>query len=295
MAADQPPRPDAGSDDRDGGDRQPQIVVDDPENFAKTRQLRAIFDAKDDYIQARRDADRAYEDDEISFADKHKRIFRHMQDFAMTMEPLLKRYESGREIWEQNEYSVSRAFTTGGKVRSFKESVELCQQIVQNADQIEQIAEQAGYTSDADGAFEDDVREAQRLLSKLPNEADNVDGTHPAFKKRRLGGPKRNPGLEDVKENIKEEFRVFATPWGWSVTGLKSLVRSTPKLEYRTGQTNTFRRIVPPRKVSDKAFSDLGDFIAEMGLGVQFDETQQTKIDDDLLKEVDQWRQTNTN
>ena len=47
------------------------------------------------------------------------------------------------------------------------------------------------------------------------------------------------------------------------------------------------------QETSDTAFRDLQDFIREIGLGVQFDTTQQTKIDDDLLEEVDAWRRTN--
>ena len=294
MAADQNAHADAGNVDRDSH-RQPKIVVDDPEDFAKTRQLRAIFDARDDYIQARRAANRAQEDGELSLMQKSKRIFRHMQDFAITIEPLLKQYDAGREIWTETEYSLNGKVTTAGEVKSFTEGIAYAEQIIQNADKIKQSAEETEYTDDADSLFGDDLDEARRLLSKLPSENEDYDSSHPAFTHTTLGHLKQNPGAEDVKGSIKEEFRDFATSWGWSVTGVKSLVERTPKVEFATTQTNTYKTTAPPQQISDAAVRDMQDFMREIGLGVQFDEEQQTKIDDDLLHEVDEWRQKNIN
>jgi hypothetical protein len=294
MAADQKPRPDAGSGDG-GSDRQPKIVVDDPEDFAKTRQLRAIFDARDEYIQARRNANRAKEDREITYIQRNKRLFRYMQDFAITIEPLLKQYDAGREIWNETEYSIDLTVTTAGEIPSVHDSIQYCRQIIESADQIKQAAEQTGYADNAGDTFAGDIAKAHELLNKLPAEGEDFDGTHPAFVRRRIGGPVTNPTVDDLKDSIKEEFRTFATSWGWSVTGLKSLVKRTPKLEFPTNQTNEFKTTAPPQRVSDAAVRDMQDFMREIGLGVQFDETQQTKIDDDLLDEVDQWRQKNVN
>jgi hypothetical protein len=114
-----PDSPRAREDDAQG-DRQPKIVVDDPEDFAKTRQLRAIFDARDEYIDARRDANRQMEKRKIKFSDRNRRVFRHLQDLAMTMEPLLKSYDAGREIWEKNTYSVGSRFCPQKNLLSFE-------------------------------------------------------------------------------------------------------------------------------------------------------------------------------
>lgn len=293
MAADQPPRPDAGS--GDGGDRQPQIVVDDPEDFAKTRQLRAIFDARDDYIDARRKANRAKEDGEISYTAKNKRIFRHMQDLALSMSAMLKSHELGREIWNEREYGIDHSFTAKSGLQSFEEGVKFCRGIVQDANvkQMEEIAKQTGFADDTAGMFDDDVQRAAELLDRLPGE--DADESHPAFKRSSLKYVGRSTS-DRIREDIKEEFRVFATSWGWSVTGLKNLVDTTPILKFsRKKGSNDFHATVPPQRIPDAVFQDLQEFINELGLGVTFDETQQTKIDDDLLDEVDSWRQKNIN
>ena len=278
MSSDDTPRPDAGTGDVDS-DRQPQIVVDDPEDFARTRQLRAIFDAADDYIQTRRDANRAHEDGDIGFPEKDRRIFRYLQDLAMRMEPLLKQYDAGQEIWTEREYKVDdKKLVAKGGIPDFVDAVRYCESIVENADQI-----------DHDAA---ELREATRLLDQLPDDDDHTR-SHAApggrrRSQRQIGGR--------VSTSIKNDVRQFATDWGWRVSGLESLVDGTPTLEFYNPSRHPYvHTTVPPQDVSDAAFRDLQDFLREVGLGVQFDETQQTKIDDDLLKEVDQWRQTNIN
>ena len=260
MSSDEPPHPDAGADDR-GEAEQPKIVVDDPEDFAKTRQLRAIFDARDDYIEARRDANRLYEDDELSFTDRNRRIFRHLQDFAMTMEPLLKSYDFGREIWENNTYSAGANLVAASELLSFDEAWQ----------QIHDFAK----ITDPNAT---PTTEAGRLVVEYKQELNN------------------DSLFSDKTDKLKPEIREYATDWGWKVEGLGELIKQTHQLKYRkkSGRKD-FGSTVPPQKTSDSAFRDLQDFIREIGLGVQFNTTQQTKIDDDLLEEVDAWRQTNVN
>lgn len=294
MAADQPPHPDAGSDSRDS-DRQPKIVVDDPEDFARTRQLRSIFDARDDYIQARRKANRLYEDGDIRYPARNKRIFRHMQDLALSMSSLLQSHDTGREIWNEREYGIDHSFIAKSELKSFKESVRFCQTIVQDADvqQMQQMSEQTGFTGDATGMFEDDVARAAELLDKLPG--DDADDSHPAFQRGMLSYVGRPVG-ERIRKDIKEDFRIFASDWGWKVTGLKNLINTTPALSYSANKdSNNFPTTAPPQQVSDAVFQDIQELISDLGLGVQFGSEQQTKIDDDLLEEVDEWRQTNIN
>ena len=277
MSSDETPRQDAGTADLDS-DRQPQIVVDDPEDFARTRQLRAIFDAADDYIETRRNANRAHEDGDIGFPERDRRIFRYLQDLAMRMEPLLKQYDAGQEIWNEREYAVdNKRLVAKGGIPDFDDAVRYCESIVQNADQI-----------DHDAA---DLREATRLLDQLPSDDDDT-------RSHASGGRRRPPGQIGgrVSTRIKNEFRQFATDWGWRVTGLESLVDGTPTLEFCDPRRHPYvHTTVPPQDVADAAFRDLQDFLREVGLGIQFDETQQTKIDDELLDEVDTWRQKNVN
>lgn len=258
MAADEPPRPDAGS-ESDSND-QPTIVVDDPEDFAKTRQLRAIFDARDDYVQARRDANRLIEDKEIDFSTKNKRIFRHMQDFAMAMEPLLRSRDEGLEIWDERTYTVEGTFVKKSELSSFEEA----------------------------------FRALKRTVAETPVPPAKLKQLLEKYEEKRNRGTGLGTGT-DTKE-AKKEIRVWATDWGYEVDGLSSLVESTPELAYPVSfGKNQFQTTAPPQTLSDAAYRDLQDFIRQIGLGVQFDETQQTKIDDETLREVDQWRQENIN
>jgi hypothetical protein len=263
MAADPDPRDDPDRSD----DQQPTIVVEDPEDFAQTRQLRSIFDARDDYVQARRDANRLCEEKEISFPQKNRRIFRYMQDFAMAMEPLLKAHEPGGEIWEERTYSLDRNFTADRNSTSYREAVEL---LVKCADgQSDRV----------------DAETARSLLDQLQRDRPRSDVPY----------SKRNyPDRRKASSELKQEIRIKATDWGWQTDGVGSLVKKTPRLWYKTTKTNKFKTTAPPQMISDAVFRDLQDFIRQIGLGVSFDEEQQTKIDDELLKEVDEWRQKNT-
>ena len=256
MASDQPPSPDAGGSD----DEPAQIVVDDPEDFAKTRQLRTIFDARDDYIDARREANRDHEDGELTFPQKNRRIFRHLQDLAMTMEPLLRSQDEGREIWNDRTYGVDRQMVAESDLPSFREAYQALQEVVNDS---------TLPTGDIDNLLE---RYKQRKENQTISFGNNIQ-------------------LDEIKRQIRQR----ATDWGWETEGLSSLGESTPTLTYPVEHGRKgFATTAPPQEVSDKAFRDLQDFIRTTGLGVKFDEEQQTKIDDDLLKEVDQWRQQNT-
>lgn len=259
MSTDDRLNPDAGGSD-DTESEQPKIVVDDPEDFAKTRQLRAIFDARDDYIEARRDANRLCEDGELPFTDRNRRLFRHLQDLAMTIEPLLKSYDAGREIWEENTYSTDSSFVAADELYSFE------------------------------GAYEKikfDVEESKATAEKTRGEKLLKD-----YEKEQNKGFVTRGKLD----KIKAEMRKMCTTWGWEVQGLGKLIEQTHRLKYcQNARSNKFGTTAPPQKVSDAAFRDIQDFIRQIGLGVQFDTEQQTKIDDDLLEEVDTWRQQNVN
>lgn len=261
MSTDENRHPDAGSEDGSESG-QPKIVVDDPEDFAKTRQLRSIFDARDDYIDARREANRLCEDGELHHTDRNRRIFRHLQDLAMTVEPLLKSYDAGREIWEESVYSLDGNFVAADDLWSFEEA----------------------YRDIESKSGESDRRSApktrgDKLLKKYQDEKQSQSYT-----------------ITNGLDKIKAEMRVYVTSWGWEVEGLGELIRRTHRLKYcKTLRKNDFGTTTPPQRVSDAAFRDIQDFIREIGLGVQFDTEQQTKIDDDLLKEVDTWRQQNVN
>lgn len=258
MSTDDHPNPDPGGSD-DAESEQPKIVVDDPEDFAKTRQLRAIFDARDDYIDARRDANRLCEDGELPFTDRNRRLFRHLQDLAMTIEPLLKSYDAGRKIWEENTYSTDSSFVAADELYSFEAAYEKIKFDVETKTTAEKTR-------------------GEELLEDYKKEQNK------GFVARR-----------DL-DKIKAKMRVMCTTWDWEVQGLGRLIEQTHRLKYcKNARGNEFGTTAPPQEVSDTAFRDIQDFIRQIGLGVQFDTEQQTKIDDDLLEEVDTWRQQNVN
>lgn len=246
-------------DDDVQNDSQQKIIVDDPEDFAKTRQLRAIFDARDDYIQARREANRQMEEGKIEFTDRNRRVFRHLQDLAMTMEPLLKSYDGGREIWKENTYGVDGNFCAPEQLLDFLDAKRTLEEICDSL------------PSEGEGSV------AKELLDEYEERVKTEYSS--SWKMRK----------------IKARIITAATPWGWEIQGLGNLIKKTHRLKYKkTNPGKSFFGTTPPvQEISDDAFRDLQDFIRQIGLGVRFDEEQQTKINDDLLQEVDEWRRQN--
>jgi len=245
-------------DDDAQDDRQPKIIVDDPEDFAKTRQLRAIFDARDDYIDARREANRQMEEGKIDFSDRNRRVFRHLQDLAMTMEPLLKSYDAGREIWDEHTYGVDGSFCDPDDMPSFDTAKHRLKS---------KLAELPG---------EGEGTKAKQLLERYEDARYSVAMSGPSIK------------------STQADIRAYETSWGWQVQGLGRLIEKTHRLKCRaTNSRKPFKLTPPTQQICDAAFRDLQDFIRQIGLGVQFDSEQQTKIDDGLLEEVDEWRRKN--
>jgi hypothetical protein len=83
-----------------------------------------------------------------------------------------------------------------------------------------------------------------------------------------------------------------------SVTELPSPLSYTFTVDYRAGgQTDTKSRTVTaelPQRVLDKAIEEADKALSEVGVGLEIDEGEQrTKIDRDLLEEVDEWRRNN--
>lgn len=228
----------------DDSQQQPQIVVDDPEDFAKTRQLRSIFDARDSYVDARRDANAEYEDGEKSFANKNRKIYRAVQNFAIAVEPLIHQHDA--DIWTNKTYKLEQ-WARDDDVKSL----------------------------DAAKAYW--RRHDPDVLDAL---ADDSGGS-------RLGTHSHGRSKEDV--------RII---WGASNTtvefsGVREIVDHIPRLKYLKSHKKGIGKSPPPQRLSDEVFRDLQGFIDDVGLGFDIENTQQTKIDDELLQEVDEWRRRN--
>lgn len=235
--------PDAGSDDE-----QPTVVVEDPEDFARTRQLRAIFDARDHYRDVRRNpAD--YTTRSADSPSKQGVVFQAVQTLIVEIEPLLKEHDDGKELWDNRTYEGSEAAPVSN-VPTYSEAVEILQEI------------QPGKISEI---VEADV-------------------------------PPAGPGGLDVDEWQQNKIISAATPWGSAkIEGLSEAAAGVTwayPVNMKMEQSHTAD--APPKRVSDEIYRDCIEFIQSIGLGVDIEEeTTVTKIDDDLIKEVEQWRQQN--
>jgi len=330
------PRPDAGSDDSNETP-QPQIVVDDPEDFAKTRQLRAIFDARDDYIAARREANEAHDQKGgLSLSRMNAHIFRHLQDFAMAAEPLLMSNDDGQELWNDKTYSVEEVVCDAASLASVQDGLNLLQKTAEKVidgrvthqnlgvlanqfgielsqsdretviDIVQQTGQQQQTSStpqiraqSIDDISEIDVKQLQAAVTQSQQQQTQIPSASASDVVRairRIKNGERFGGYNTSIHAKKFEFklRIQATDWGWQTTGINSLVSKVPKLRYPTSSGYEFKKTSPPQSLSNDVFRDIQLFLDDIGLGISFDETQQTKIDDDLLDEVEDWRSTNT-
>ena len=325
MSSDEPPTPDAG-----GGDQPPQIVVDDPEDMAKTRKLRSIFDAADDYIEARREANELHDTGQIDFATKNKQIYRYMQDFAMQLEPLLISYDEGTEIWEERTYGIEdKPFVAAGELLSPDEAVSEYVDFVDDHlsgavtdDDLRIILEIADLDVPASRLKEaiEDMRPAEKqpqrpepaISVEQALQMKHVDAAQIAAANSQQTTQRKQPSpdAERIVSMLKSQTRPSSwvsrddkfsyklreafTDWGWEVQGLKNLIDDIPKLAYpKAGHKKEFGHTAPLEEVSNAAYRDMQQFLDDIGLGVQFDETNQTKVGDDLLEEVDDWRADN--
>jgi len=219
-----------------------KIVVDDPEDFARTRQLRSIFDARDKYVETRRSANRKYENGDMEFSTKNSRIWGYMQDFAMAVEPLAKQHEKGRYIFEEKVYKVDSWAKKKNKV---------------------------------------DVKQAYQFCEKnAPEIVDKVNRSRSNSPFGRLTGE-------------ETDIMVWAaTKKGVNFRGVQSMVKRTPSLLYFSNMER-IETSEPPQELSDEVFRDLNAVLDDVGLGFEIQESQQTKIDDDLMREVNEWRKQN--
>jgi len=268
MATDELPQPDAGADESSGSDRR-HIVVDDPEDFAKTRQLRAIFDARDDYIDARREANKAKEDGEIGFARRNSHVFRYLQDFAMTMEPLLKSHDKGREIWTDREYGIDHGFVKKENVADEADAklhlIEVCESMADgNVTQstisllldttgVELPQRAVDQIMDRLSGMTADVQQQQQQQIDLPSDPTRADllSLQSAIADQQQQqqqqsapvGPTPKQVAGAIWKQINQQrgyqrdksvhrLKAAATDFGWSVTGIQTLIEREHRLVY---------------------------------------------------------------
>lgn len=250
---DRRPAQDQGGPDAGPQSDRPQIVVSDPEDFARTRQLRSVFDARDGYQEGKHEAKN---NRDLTWAEMNHQVWNLIQRFAFAIEPLAKQHDAADRFWTKKKY----------KVDNF--------------------------------AFRRDKATLEEGLEFL---AKNHPRKFQAFKKK-----KNEQGKRDEKtglmtgtskrqiSNMETVFRWRATPTPAEFEGIRSMMDKKPMLIcFKTGPVKKIKETAPPIKLSDKIYRDLNNFIDQIGLGFDVETTQQTKIDDDLLDEVETWRKNN--
>lgn len=245
-------------------DEQATIVVDDPEDYARTQQLRAIFDSRRQYRDVRSDASDAQKAGEISKAHRDRLVFDALQELIFEIEPLLKEHDEGTNLWYNREYQCKQPATIPQKTVSFKQAVSML-----SIEQITSLLPSHSYTV------------------IYPDESDEQEEPTIEF-----GGG--GPGVTGLNESNKQTLQHAATDLGTAkLIGLKDVADGVVWAFKNRGR-EAFRRGRPSVAVSDAVYRDCAQFIQDIGLGVDLEEqTNQTKITDDMIEEVEQWRQNN--
>jgi len=212
---------------------QATIVVDDPDQFSRTRQLRSIFDARQDFVDVRRESRNLLQRHEITPCQKNQRLYRALQDFVILVQPVLGNSTEGKAVLDERVFEAKNCCRLG------------------------QLPTKA------------ELKEMD-----IPGQTMRVQKMHQVRK---------------LQQTVGEEKDLFT---GVQWTGANSLINETGLLAIpqRSGEL----LVTPPReRLLVRVFQSLTSAMGSVGLGVDTSEEQQTKIDEDLLKEVDQWRRQN--
>jgi len=211
----------------------PRIVVDDPEDFSRTRQLRSIFDARDSFVQIRQESRKLLQKNEIDQSQKNERLCRALQDFVILIQPILENSAEGEVVLHEQIF----------------ESPNCCR------------------------------------LNQLPTKAELKEMDIPG---QTMSVRKMHQVRKLQQKHGKEENLFTGIRW----VGVHDLIDTTDLLAVprRCGKL----LVTPPReRLLVQAFQEITSVMGTVGLGVDAAEEKQTKIDNDLLKEVDEWRKQN--
>ncbi len=245
----------------ESGDGEPEaadIVVSDPEDFARTRQLRSIFNARDHFIEERRRAEQAAQDGELSAPQKRKRVYQAMQDLVIALEPLIRGHEDGDWYLTEKEYEIPGA-CWGSDI---PDKEQLAQIIPDEYQKQQRIAKRGPM-----GSTMNNISLGDRQVSSLQQSAASALGL---FDDQLVIS-----GMETIAQDVISVVYPFSEKIGRSSTSM--IRRSAPKTHF-----------------SVQVFRDCQTILDDVGLGVEMgEEQQQTKITGDLIKEVQQWQDKN--
>lgn len=245
----------------ESGDGEPEaadIVVSDPEDFARTRQLRSIFNARDHFIEERRRAEQAAQDGELSAPQKRKRVYQAMQDLVIAIEPLIHEHEDSDWYLAEKEYQIPGA------------------------------------------CWRSDIPDKEQLAQVVPEEYQKQQRI---AKRGPMGSTMNNVNLSDeqlssLRQSAASALGLFDEPL--IINGMQTVAQDVIDVVYpyseRIGRSSRSRLHVsaPKTHFAVQVFRDCQTILTDVGLGVELrEEQQQTKITDDLIKEVQQWQDKN--
>lgn len=196
------------------------IVVDDPEDFAKTRMLRSIFDALDNYRKTRRKAQKLEVRPDNGFGEEEKRklVFGAMQEVLLTAEPLLRGTDGGEELWTERRYRLRSTVV--------------------------------GLSPSDTGEYANSLHQRKSASAVMENGSQTVEG-------------------------------------------MAAFVNGTSFYAHVTEPYDQIIRAAPGTETCNAPVRDAQQHLSDVGLGVDLSTEQQTKISEDTLEEVEEWRQRN--
>lgn len=240
-------------------DEQPEVVAEDPEGYAQTEQLRAVFEARKQFFRVRRQArehtlalnrgsNRAVVPSVTP--DGAFQIFTALQEVVLAVEPLLAATGEHETLLEKEPFEIP------------------------NAELIDNIPT---------------FREAEKIV---PRELDKNFGHLEAIK-----DSKGNIKPRELSERQRRRLRMSAarkkdlfggvTLEGIRVFGTREIVLAVPRGKSWSAQA-------PPAETSIEVFSRCQRELSELGLGFDLsEEEQQSRVDIELLEEVQEWREDN--
>jgi hypothetical protein len=224
-----------------------QVVVDDPDAFARTRQLKAVFDARDQFLRVRKEVAWGVNNRSMTRSTAAKMVQTSLQELIMALEPLLLDAGDYRELLEEREYMIHDAELLE-RVPSLTEAISVAQREVNN-----RFGDYRGLT-DSQG---------------------NIQPEHMTQSQQR-----------EIRMIAAEKMGRFS---GVTLTGIRTFGARDIELAVRAG--SSWVKQAPPVETSVEVFSDCQEAMSELGLGFEIaEEEQQSRVTDELLREVEGWR-----
>lgn len=234
----------------DDESEQPDLVVEDPEGYARAQQLRAVFRARDQFLRVRRRVKHNTPSRQDVPLDGVSDIFTAVQEMVLAVEPLLVATGEHERLLSQEAFTIANAGREQ-QIPSFERS-----RSIASAHARRRFDNLLGVQDDQGRVDPDALPLAERRALRMT-----------AARKR---------GVFD----------------GVTIRGIRPF--GTRDLKVAVPYRSHWRRQAPPVETSVEIFSRCQQAMSDLGLGFDIEEEEHaSKVDDDLLEEVADWRREN--